>query len=61
MCREKDVPFLDIAKYFNAIENTDSLFNSYDGHWNEEGNKFVAEILEKELKKSDFLPVQESL
>ncbi len=57
LCRDNSTQFLDISHYFDTIENTDSLFNNYDGHWNEDGNQFVAEVLEKEFEKNDFLPV----
>ncbi len=46
-CSQNRVNYIDLLPYFSIVKNPNELYVECDGHWNEKGEKFAAEILLK--------------
>jgi len=46
-CKKNGVSYIDLLPYFSSVKNPSELYVECDGHWNEKGEKFAAEIILK--------------
>jgi hypothetical protein len=53
-CKENQVNYIDLLPSFNTVKNPNELYVECDGHWNEKGERYVAEFL---LKHSTYRKV----
>jgi hypothetical protein len=52
VCDSLDLQFIDLTSYMqnDYSKNKQRFETDYDGHWNEYGHKFVAQLLYEHLK-----------
>lgn len=59
VCKELELPFIDLTPYMEEDykKNGKKFETGYDGHWNEYGHRFVANVVYNYLKKNKRNPI----
>ena len=52
--KNKELYYIDLLPYFK--NNSDRLHWQYDGHWNDKGNVFAAEIIYRNIENLSEMP-----
>ena len=54
--RELSIPVIQLRPEFQKWPSEKLIYYEIDGHWNPQGNRLVATILDRELRKLNILP-----
>ena len=61
LCREFNLPVLDLLPVFVKAPPNEPLYIKLDGHWTRRGNVVSASAIEAFLRQQQLIPVRESL